>query len=952
MLLAVSLLLLTVVAIPPIRMASAATGTVYYVDSEAGSNSNSGTSVNAPWKTLKHVSDRGSRFQPGDQILLKSGSIWNEAFKISFSGAEGSPITIGKYGGETKPVINGGGARYGVLMENRQHITLQDIEITNFNPLDYDDYKSAYYRRSGVWIRAFHNGPMSNISLLRLDIHDVTGISVTGATSVLNTDGEWVSKNNNAAILVNGWEWEENVPADKHAFYKNLLIEDCSIYDIRTMGINIDGKVPSFDYYHQNVVIRNNTFNKTGSDAIVVGVSNNPLVEHNSAYDVGINSVDGKWIAGMWVWKTLGATFQNNEVARVHYKNSSDTDSNAFDVDILAQGNHLFQYNYSHDNTGGFTMDMGQLKNGTTVFRYNISQNDQHNGFRGVTMNIKDPTVFYNNVFYNDNDDGFILSDNPDSTFINNIFYTSKGNAPYPAGPKFYNNNFFGSAPPVQGVNNLTYDPLFVNPGTGVDGIASVEGYKLKPNSPLIGKGRAMPVNGGKDFWGNALYTGAPDIGVFEDPASTISDTVAPNKPIELAAIDRTDTTVNLTWSASENGVPLDADIYDAADDTLLSSVIMSGNGTVTGLAPDTAYSFYVVARDLAGNESAPSDPITVKTSSAVIVDNADAVKTGNWTNQTGNTAYNGDFVTIPKGTGANTITWTPNLLQDGYYSVYYQLPDGTAGRARNASFTVNFDGGSKTYAVNETVPGGQWLPFGIHYFKAGTGGNVQLSDKADGEVAADAVKFLWEEDFSPENLTNIVLTADRLQLRLGHTMGLSVTGTDSKGKALDLMAAGLEVEFASDSAAITVSEDGVITGVSQGSANLTASVFINGQRLTSNSSEVIVGPGFIVPAPAITDVNGNALGSFTPYGVVHASTRVINSTDKQQTVTLILAVFNEKGLVKSSLKDIIIKSYEYAVLTENIIMPEDVNSAYLKVFVWDGKDGMHPLTARTIYPE
>jgi chitodextrinase len=35
---------------------------------------------------------------------------------------------------------------------------------------------------------------------------------------------------------------------------------------------------------------------------------------------------------------------------------------------------------------------------------------------------------------------------------------------------------------------------------------------------------------------------------------------------------------------------------------------------TVAGLAPGTAYTFYVVLRDSAGNRSAPSAPLTVTT--------------------------------------------------------------------------------------------------------------------------------------------------------------------------------------------------------------------------------------------------------------------------------------------------------------------------------------------------
>ncbi|MBW7452969.1 fibronectin type III domain-containing protein [Paenibacillus sepulcri] len=933
--------------------AAAGSGMIYYVDSAAGNNSSSGTDKNSPWKTLSHVSESASLFRPGDQILLKAGSVWNESFDVTFSGSDDNGITIGKYGGDIKPVINGGGGNYAVRIQNQQNVTVQDIEITNFNANDYDDYKTDYYRRSGVWVQAYHNGPMNNIRLVGLDIHDITGISVTGESWVEDTDGESVNKNFNAAIMVNAWEWDANVPADKHGYYKNFTVENCNIHDIKTIGINMDGYMNDPDTYHKNVVIRGNTINKTGSDGIIIGVANNPLIEHNSVYDVAIDSVDGKWIAGVWVWKTIGATIQYNEVARVHYQNSSNTDSNAFDVDIQAQGNHLFQYNYSHDNAGGFTMDMGQLQNGTTTYRYNISQNDAHHGFTGNTLNISDPTLFYNNVMYNDNGDGIVIKDNSKASFINNIFYTSKGNAPYPAGPKFYNNDFYGSAPPSQGVNNLTVDPKFADPGKSGDGMAIAAGYKLRADSPLIGAGKAIEGNGGKDFQGNPLYTGSPDIGAFEDPNSTISDTAAPAKPSGLAAADKSDTAITLSWDSLENNVPLDGDIYDASTGKKVASVMMSNTAELTGLTPDTSYAFYVVSKDMLGNASAASDPLTVKTTiPAVIVDNAEASLTGAWVPGTANASYQNDYVTIAKGSGSNTAAWTPELAKDGYYSVYYQLPNGSASRASNAPFTVNFDGGSKTYAVNERLPGGSWVLLGIHKFKAGTTGNVRLSDKANGEVAADAVKFLFNDEFGTDSITRVALTTDKLQLKIGETMGLSVKGMNGAGKALDLISEGMAVQFTSDNAAVSISGDGVITGVSQGTATIGASVTINGVAFTSNHVKVIVGPGFSVQEPSITDSSGLPLASFSSFGLVTASTFAVNSTDIQQNVTLIMAVYNRKGLVKTSMQNAVIKSYDNTELNISLVMPEDVSGCYLKVFVWDGKDEMHPLAARTIYPD
>ncbi|MFD7644418.1 hypothetical protein ACFV4P_27670 [Kitasatospora sp. NPDC059795] len=51
--------------------AAHAAGTTYYVSASAGSDANSGTSPDAPWKSLAQVGKQA--FQPGDTIAFRSG---------------------------------------------------------------------------------------------------------------------------------------------------------------------------------------------------------------------------------------------------------------------------------------------------------------------------------------------------------------------------------------------------------------------------------------------------------------------------------------------------------------------------------------------------------------------------------------------------------------------------------------------------------------------------------------------------------------------------------------------------------------------------------------------------------------------------------------------------------------------------------------------------------------
>lgn len=77
----------------------------YYISSSQGSDQNSGTDINKPWKTLTKAA--GMKYYPGDKIHLKCGDIWNE--QAVFSGSSGTrlePIELTSYGDGPLPIIH------------------------------------------------------------------------------------------------------------------------------------------------------------------------------------------------------------------------------------------------------------------------------------------------------------------------------------------------------------------------------------------------------------------------------------------------------------------------------------------------------------------------------------------------------------------------------------------------------------------------------------------------------------------------------------------------------------------------------------------------------------------------------------------------------------------------------------------------------------------------------
>jgi hypothetical protein len=154
----ISSLMIVMCLFPNINALAASTnndaGTAYYVDSKDGDDTNSGTSVGKPWKTLDKVNS--VVFQPGDKILFKADCSWTGILRPKGSGAEGKPIVIDMYGIGNKPIINGAGIKvpeekflgslkysFTLLLDSQSYWEVNNLELTNNAP--EPDYRLAVY---------------------------------------------------------------------------------------------------------------------------------------------------------------------------------------------------------------------------------------------------------------------------------------------------------------------------------------------------------------------------------------------------------------------------------------------------------------------------------------------------------------------------------------------------------------------------------------------------------------------------------------------------------------------------------------------------------------------------------------------------------------------------------------------------------------------------------------
>lgn len=379
----------------------------YYVDSGAGRDANSGATPSTAWKTLARAT--ALELKPGDRLLLHSGSVWHEPLVPRGSGSESAPILIDRYGEGPRPRIDAGGvAEDAVLLRNQQQLEIRHLEITNRD--------ETLARRRGVHILLDNFGTAKHIVVAALYIHDVNGtndvkdtggivFSTNGPVTPsrfddLRIEGNIVWKVDRSAIAGQSYHWQRN------RWFPSL-----------------------------HVVIRGNYVEDIGGDGIVPWATDGALVEYNIARHC--NRRAGAFNAGIWQWSTDDTLLRFNEASFTH-----DTrDGEGFDSDYNSRGT-VFEYNYSHDNEGGFMLicSPGQrnpdqnIGNLGTIVRRNISHNDRARIFHVSAVNHA--TVEENAIYIGSGLDvqALLLSNwsgwTDDAVFSNNRFYVA-GTARY-----------------------------------------------------------------------------------------------------------------------------------------------------------------------------------------------------------------------------------------------------------------------------------------------------------------------------------------------------------------------------------------------------------------------------------------------------------------------------------------------------------------------------------------
>lgn len=577
-----------------ISVGASETGSTYYVDGARGDDANDGLSAGKPWKSLTKVSS--ITFRPGDHILLESSSTWNgQMLDLKGSGTAGNAIVVDlytrnddgtpSYSADSRPVINGNGTygtgsfkRYvsgAVQLVNQEYWTIRNLEVTNTPDLaNAEGYKKhGDAQRAGILLMGYgQNRILQSITVENNYVHDVqteyylkaqkegkkNTLKAVGGIIAL---GHWLDPDGNQVGRKSGGVTYTDTGFNDLKLSGNIVIR-AGLEGIRTKA-DISNSSYTYPKLFSNVTIANNYLQDIAGDAIVVSeIKEKGLVEGNTvvracAADYGTHNY-----AALWAMASNDVTLQYNEVYGTLY---GYNDGEAFDIDMQSD-RVTYQYNYSHNNPGGFLLLMSNQTN--SVVRYNISANDGGGQYAGTDADqgggnkysYKEQSIFHY----------WVKSEGASMPQIyNNTFYVGDGISTSLFGEGNSSDNsgtiahFTGNI--IRKVGSGSVKFLANQPANGSDAVER----KMNDNPERFIKNNVLPASMATEKSGATVDKLTSSGNVFEDPKLAI-DSAADGAAQLAAQIGTTlaNPASSLPWSDPAARMRERAKLFRIADDS------------------------------------------------------------------------------------------------------------------------------------------------------------------------------------------------------------------------------------------------------------------------------------------------------------------------------------------------------------------------------------------------
>lgn len=353
---------------------------IYYLNAIDGDDQNCGTSQSEAFKSIARINE--VKLSAGDKVLFHRSQSFVGELEVSACGDGQNPIIIDAYGSGRKPIIEArNNMLYAVKIENCNYVTLQNLEVVNCG-------SQELAKRSGVIVSVDNFGVCEGVVIRAIDVRDVNGSRVKAQGG-----GAGMS------FIVKG----DSIPSK----FNNLLVEQNSVRRCQRNGF---GWKASKACASTNVIFRYNLIEEVPGDGIVPLGCDGAIIEYNLMRHCPATLPSTEAAAGIWPWDCDNTIIRFNEVS----DHKAPWDAQGFDSDYLCE-NTIIEYNYSHDNWGGFLLVCSpkishwNSGNNGSLIQYNLSVGDAirpvetRQGILSPTIHITGPvtnTVVCRNILH------------------------------------------------------------------------------------------------------------------------------------------------------------------------------------------------------------------------------------------------------------------------------------------------------------------------------------------------------------------------------------------------------------------------------------------------------------------------------------------------------------------------------------------------------------------------
>lgn len=383
-----------------LSLGGASKATNYYVNAMEGNDSNPGTAMTKPWKSLAPL--RNIRLTAGDSLLLAAGQGFTGPLLLwDIKGTVDQPVYVGNYsvkGNLRRAKLDAGMGLYALHIRNSAFIRIEGIEITaRLTPvIDTDEKQPAM--RCGILAEITRDELFESIVLRDIQVHDIFLMPKGYKRPV----GEIKTANGTQGYGF-GIRFINN---SQSGTMKNLQVLQSEIYSVSHTGLKFTARRKGI----QQVVIAGVDVRTVGGPGIQLSGVSDAHIHNNHVNESGSTADSRNWGrgSGLWTWSCDNILIEHNRFENANGPGDSagvHIDYNCNDV--------IVQYNFSANNAGGFCEILGNNYN--CAYRYNISVND---GFRikgqdgafqegkifwlsGYQGNQKPGAGPYNSYFYN-----------------------------------------------------------------------------------------------------------------------------------------------------------------------------------------------------------------------------------------------------------------------------------------------------------------------------------------------------------------------------------------------------------------------------------------------------------------------------------------------------------------------------------------------------------------------